>query len=311
MTNPADALSQLTWFKRQFTPRPSPIPLPHPSTASPSPPPGSYPGPGPGPSTTHVSAKRKPAATKAAAKRTTQSASNTPAAPPVNISTADLDSGDNTASDPAVYQVKELVKHSDSHSLKGEGAGTRLCYIISWLNHTPADGDIVYDHAAVLRLHPSNLSSGARWGDGQTPFALSFSKGNIPQRLNRHNSYFHIAWREHVHAYANRHVERPSNRELRPRFNRQDLNLCLSTVSLPSMKSPHTRILALPQKVLRTTAPLPLLRRILLRRTWLFAHPFPSLPPLTVPQRVPLRHRWQWTFNYFSKSRLQTASSIV
>jgi hypothetical protein len=125
-----------------------------------------------------------------------------------------VDSGDNTASDPAVYHVKELGKHSYSHSLKGEGAGTRPCYIISWLNHTPADGDIVYDHAAVLCLHPSYLYSYARWGDGQTPFVLFFSKDNIPQRLNRYNSYFHKAWREHVHAYANRHVVHPSNREL-------------------------------------------------------------------------------------------------
>jgi hypothetical protein len=108
------------------------------------------------------------------------------------------------------------MSHHWNSAFATSGAGTELCYAIKWVGHPVKDGDQLFDHAAVLRLHPSYRAAYARWGDGDTTFAKTFTKDSQSARLRRYNFFFAKAHKEHVWAYANHDIPRPRGQELKP-----------------------------------------------------------------------------------------------
>jgi hypothetical protein len=142
-----------------------------------------------------------------------QSASNVPNNP-ISYDQG-FHSGAETGSDTEVNRVDYIVAHHHNTAFKDSGAHTQLCYTIKWVGHPLPSRDL-YDHAAICRLHPSYWKAYARWGNGSTSFAGSFTRDSQTARLKRYNSYFLQCWKEHTWAYANRDVTRPRHQELKP-----------------------------------------------------------------------------------------------
>jgi hypothetical protein len=209
--NAADPLNKLTWFHGQVAPFPNAIPLG-----------AALPSPNPDPNAPGTSAQRTAAArrrnTAAASndrkrKRSTQSASNVPTAPtPYDTG---FHSGASSGSDPEVNHVECIVAHHFNRAFLLPGAKTQLCYTIRWVGQELPSRQL-YDHAAICRLHPSYWLAYARWGNGHTDFAQSFTKDGQSQRLKRYNSFYAKAWKEHAWAYENRDIPRPRSQELKP-----------------------------------------------------------------------------------------------
>jgi hypothetical protein len=192
--NSADALQKLTWFHGQFTPFPDTIPPgavtilpPHDPTA-----------PGTSAEGTTAGHRRSNASNPRNRKRPRATTSTSTVLAPAPRPTLDASCHSNSSgSDPDDNRVERIVQHFWNGEFKQQGAGTTLYYTIKWVGQANPSLQL-YDHAAICRLNPSYWLAYARWGDGKTPFALTFSKDRRSQKLARYNSYFTKCWREHM-----------------------------------------------------------------------------------------------------------------